>query len=296
MKSFQRLAQSRELTVRLLVTTDSTEGRTVQRPAPTGRRHTRAGSISVAELIKQQPSPMRIPSTEEAATDALVTSLLGPTETTVTIPVITAGRRRRTSKNRAAKIAGLLTGAIVLVSSVAGAALLADKRPANTGIPVSERPVALSGSSALRPDVLSAQLPNDHSPLRQTTGVPMPQPPALLPETPEPTTPEVSTGPQPQVDVVRRFYELLTTKPNSAAKLLSPDLVGTDPKKFVESWSMIRAVNVDQTSLRPDGSVLAVVSMQELNGSWLRIEQLFWLTDTTQPRIIGTEVLSAQRS
>jgi len=268
----------------------------VQRPAPTGRRHTRAGSISVAELIKQQPSPMRIPSNEEAATDALVTSLLGPTETTVTIPAIAAGRRRRTAKNRAAKIACLLTGAIVLVSSVAGAALLADKRPANTGIPVSERPVALSGSSALRPDVLSAQLPNDRAPLRQTTGVAMPQPPALLLETPEPTTPEVSTGPQPQVDVVRRFYELLTTKPNSAAKLLSPDLVGTDPKEFVESWSMIRAVNVDQTSLRPDGSVLAVVSMQEVNGSWLRIEQLFWLTDTTQPRIIGTEVLSAQRS
>jgi hypothetical protein len=59
---------------------------------------------------------------------------------------------------------------------------------------------------------------------------------------------------------------------------------------------MIRSVNVDQILLRPDGSVLAVVSMQERNGSWLRIEQLFWLTDTTQPRIIGTEVLSAQRS
>jgi hypothetical protein len=136
----------------------------------------------------------------------------------------------------------------------------------------------------------------------------MPQPSALLlaPSTPstgpsadpsaEPATPLVSTGPQPQVDVVKRFYELLTTKPNSAAKLLSPDLVGTNPREFVEAWGMIRTVNVDQTSLRPDGSVLAVVSMQELNGSWLRIEQLFWLTDTTQPRIIGTEVLSAQRS
>jgi len=43
----------------------------VQRPATTGRRHARAGSISVADLINQQPSPMRIPSNEEAATDAL---------------------------------------------------------------------------------------------------------------------------------------------------------------------------------------------------------------------------------
>jgi hypothetical protein len=271
----------------------------VQRPATTGRRHTRAGSISVAELIKQQPGPMRIPSNEEAATDALVTSLLGPTEnmtaTTATIPVV-AGRRRRIRRNRAAKAAGLLTGAIVLVSSVAGAAILAGNRPANTGIPTSERPVALSGASALRPDVLSAQLPGEHTPPQTTADVPQPQPPALLLETQEPATPEVSTGPQPQIDVVRRFYELLTTKPKSAAKLLSPDLVGTDPQAFVESWGMIKTVHVDQTSLRPDGSVLAVVSMQELNGSWLRIEQLFWLTDTTQPRIIGAEVLSAQRS
>ncbi|RAS68823.1 hypothetical protein C8D87_102896 [Lentzea atacamensis] len=271
----------------------------MQRPATTGRRHTRAGSISVAELIKQQPSPMRIPSNEEAATDALVTSLLGPTEnmtaTTVTIPVV-SGRRRRIRRSRAAKAAGLLTGAIVLVSSVAGAAILASKRPANYGIPVSERPVALSGASALRPDILSAQLPNEHTPLQTAADTPMPQPSALLLNMPEPTTPEVSTGPQPQVDVVKRFYELLTTKPSSAAKLLSPDLVGANPKEFVESWGMIKTVNVDQTSLRPDGSVLAVVSMQELDGSWLRIEQLFWLTDTTQPRIIGTEVLSAQRS
>jgi hypothetical protein len=254
----------------------------------------------VAELIKQQPVPIRIPSNEEAATDALVTSLLGPTEnmteTTTVIPVV-AGRRRRTRTNRAAKVAGLLTGAIVLVSSVAGAAILAGKRPANTGVPVTERPIALSGASALRPDVLSAQLPNEQTPLRTTADTPLPQPSALLLlETPEPTTPEVSVGPQPQVDVVKRFYELLTTKPASAAKLLSPELVGANPKEFAESWGKIKSVNVDQTSVRPDGSVLAVVSMQELTGGWLRIEQLFWLTDTTQPRIIGTEVLSAQRS
>ncbi len=271
----------------------------MQRPATTGRRHTRAGSISVAELINQQPSPMRIPSNEEAATDALVTSLLGPTEnmtaTTAVIPVV-SGRRRRNRRSRVAKAAGLLTGAIVLVSAVAGAAVLAGRRPANTGIPVTERPVALSGASALRPDVLSAQLPNERKPLRTVADTPLPQPSALLLETPEPTTPEVTVGPQPQVDVVKRFYELLTTKPNSAAKLLSPDLVGSNPREFVESWGIIKIVNVDQTSVRPDGSVLAVVSMQELDGSWLRIEQLFWLTDTTQPRIVGTEVLSAQRS
>lgn len=279
----------------------------MQRPAATtGRRHNRAGSISVAELMKQQPAPMRILSTEEAATDALVTSLLGPTEnitaTTTVIPVV-PGRRRRTGTGRVARIAGLVTGAVVLVSSIAGAAILAGKRPANVGVPISERPVALSGSSALRPDVLSAQLPHEHpaAPTSPTAVMPMPQPSALLLETaaaqtPDTATPEVSVGPLPQVDVVKKFYELLTTKPNSAAKLLTPDLVGANPADFARSWGRIKTVNVDQTSVRPDGSVLAVVSMQEADGSWLRIEQVFWLTSTTQPRIVGTEVLSAQRS
>ncbi|GHH38016.1 hypothetical protein [Lentzea cavernae] len=274
----------------------------MQRPATTGRRHTRDGSISVAELIKQQPGPMRILSTEEAATDALVTSLLGPTEnmtaTTAVIPV-TPGRRRRTRSSRTARAAGLLAGAIVLVSSVAGAAVLAGNRPANVGVPVYERPAVLSGSSALRPDVLSAQLPNERPPARTTpaaAAAPMPQPSELLLQTSEPPTPEVSVGPVPQVDVVKKFYELLTTKPSSAAKLLSPELVGANPAEFVKSWGAIRTVNVDQTSVRPDGSVLAVVSMQEADGSWLRIEQLFRLTSTSQPRIVATEVLSAQRS
>src|SRR5689334_23486203 len=112
MKTTEALASPPTTTVRLQVHTDSTEARAVQRPATTGRRHTRAGSISVAELIKQQPVPMRILSNEEAATDALVTSLLGPTEnmtaTTAVIPVV-SGRRRRLRKNRFAKAAGLLT-------------------------------------------------------------------------------------------------------------------------------------------------------------------------------------------
>ncbi|GLY52330.1 hypothetical protein [Lentzea sp. NBRC 102530] len=285
----------------------------MQRPAATtGRRHNRAGSISVAELIKQQPTSIRILSNEDAATDALVTSLLGPTEnmtaTTAVIPVVPGRRRRTATPSRAGRVAGLVTGAVLLVSSIAGAAILAGKRPENVGVPVSERPVALSGSSALRPDVLSAQLPNDRPPPQTTdAAVPMPQPSALLLEdnaqqesaaqaTSEPATPEVSVGPLPQVDVVKKFYELLTTKPGAAAKLLSPELVGGNPAEFVQSWGKIKTVNVDQTSVRPDGSVLAVVSMQEADGSWLRIEQLFWLTSTTQPRIVGTEVLSAQRS
>jgi hypothetical protein len=63
----------------------------------------------------------------------------------------------------------------------------------------------------------------------------------------------------------------------------------------VRSWSTIKAITIDSTTQRPDGSVLAEVSMQELDGRWLKVDQLFWFADTSTPKIIGTQLLSAQR-
>ena len=270
----------------------------MQRPTTTGRRHTRAGSITVAELIKKQPSPIRIPSREQADTDELVGDLLGPEEVT--------DQRR---SNSAAKAAGLMTGAIVLFASVAAASFLAGHRPAGPDQPVPGAPIEISGSSALRPDLLSAHL-RDESTVEPTASpgeakaqaVPNPPIAADQHRATEAEAQEVDAAPnvgdssQPKIDVVRGFFELLPAQPAAAARLLSPDLLGGSTGEFVESWSTIKAITIDSTTLRPDGTVLAVVSMQEIDGRWLRLEQLFWFADTSVPRIVGTEVLSAQRS
>ncbi|HEX6345744.1 hypothetical protein [Umezawaea sp.] len=278
----------------------------MQRPTTTGRRHDRAGSITVEELIRKQPIPIRIPSVEEADTNVLVQEVLGLEE---------AKYHRR--PNRAAKAAGLVTGALVLVASVAAASILAGKRPEGPAEPPVAAPIELSGSTALRPDLLSARLGNERptAPAAETGG-PTSQPsasaepnaplaadpvtassaPPTQPAAAPPPVAPVAPTPRTRIDVVRDFYELLPAKPAEAARLLTADLVGANPVDFIRSWSTIKAITVEGTSPQPDGSVLAEVSMQELDGRWLRVQQRFWFADTSTPKITATELLSAQRS
>ncbi len=271
----------------------------MQRPTTTGRRHNRAGSITVEELIRKQPIPIRIPSIEEADTNVLVQDVLGLEED-----------RYHRRPNRAAKAAGLVTGALVLFASVVAASILAGSRR-DSAEPPTAAPIELSGSTALRPDLLSARLGNEAATAPATdAGTPAPTavPPANQPlaadPTPEPSAtssavvapPATPSTSQPRIDVVRRFYELLPAKPVEASRLLTDDLVGADTVAFVRSWSTIKAITVESTTLQQDGSVLAEVSMQELDGRWLRVEQRFWFADTSTPKIIATELLSAQRS
>lgn len=270
----------------------------MQRPTTTGRRHIRAGSITVAELIKNQPSPIRIPSPRaETATD-------GPASGLHTDESTESGKSGST---RMAKAAGLVTGALVLFASVAAASILAGNHPTESARPHMETPIEISGSAALRPDLLSAQLREDLvlpdrqdqvRPVHTTPVAPVAADPKANPDmaSPPAVASSVAIDPQPKIDVVRRFFELLPTQPETASHLLSADLLGGSIGDFVQSWSTIRLISIDSTSLRPDGSVLAVVSMQESDGGWLHIEQLFRLTDTSVPRIVGTEVRSAQRS
>jgi hypothetical protein len=248
----------------------------------------------VAELIRKQPTPVRIPSREQTGAHGTVIAALGRQ----TVPPA----RRPT--NRVAKLAGVATGAIVLLASVAAASILAGNRPAGPVEPRTDSPVPISGSPALRPDVLSAELgggaPLEQHPEPHPEPQPAPQPaPSTTDVPPEPAVvppPEPAAGPNPQVDVVRRFYELLPAKPADAARLLSSDLVGEDARDFVASWGRVQSITIESTTPQADGAVLAVVSMQERTGRWMHVEQVFRLTDTIVPRIVGTEVLSAQRS
>ncbi|GAB2980674.1 hypothetical protein GCM10027184_33880 [Saccharothrix stipae] len=266
----------------------------MQRPTTSGRRHNRAGSVTVAELIRKQPTPVRIRTRDQATTPGLAAE---PSPVAYPPGAQTDPRPPGRGSTRAAKLAGVATGAIVLFGSIAAASVLAGNRPAGPDQPRVEPPAAISGSSALRPDLLSAELGGDRSdrlpaPARQAV------PPAAAAPQQSPVMvppPQVNAGPEPQVDVVRRFFELLPAKPADASRLLSPELLGGDARDFVDSWDHVQAITIESTRLRPDGAVLAVVSMQERTGRWIRVEQLFRLTDTSVPRIVATEVLSAQR-
>jgi hypothetical protein len=257
----------------------------VQRPTTSGRRHNRAGSVTVAELIRKQPARLR--TREQAATHGLVADPPRPADAPA------AFARRPT---RAAKIAGVTTGVVVLLASIAAASILAGHRPAGPAQPRVEPPGSITGPSALRPDLLSAELGG--GPERVPAVARQASPPAADVPLESPVMvppPQVNVGPQPQVDIVRRFFELLPARPAEAARMLSPELLGGNARAFAESWQHVQSITIESTSARPDGAVLAVVSMQERTGRWLRVEQLFRLTRTSVPRIVATEVLSAQR-
>ncbi|MFD1152188.1 hypothetical protein [Saccharothrix hoggarensis] len=243
----------------------------------------------MAELIRKQPTPLRIPPCEH------VPAHVPPVDPLAVEPP----RAARSRATRAAKLAGVATGAIGLLASVAAASVLAGNRPAGPGEASVQAPAPINGSSALRPDVLSAELGGGQQPVLAPVPVDEVLPPAAAPSAAGSSVvppPSVAVGPEPQVDVVRRFYELLPAKPADASRLLSPDLLGGDAHGFVSSWGQVQAITIESAALRPDGAVVAVVSMQERTGRWMRVEQVFWLTDTTVPRIVATEVLSAQRS
>ncbi|HEY4460149.1 MAG TPA: hypothetical protein VGN81_37915 [Pseudonocardiaceae bacterium] len=249
------------------------------------------GSIAVVDLIRRQNvGPVRIPSIEEADTDALLTELLGEE--------IEPGRHRG-KMARAAKLVGLAVGSIVLCGSVAAAATLSRSRPpANP--PVVAAPTPITGIGALRPDTLEAQL-SDHggAAAAPTTSAkpsaaikvapPVGKAPAAA-STP-PSNPSPATSPQ---QLVREFYKLVESQPAAAAQLLSPSLLSTDPTGFINAWQSAAKVEVDSVQANPDGTVQAVVRMLQADGSWLRVVELLHVTQGSQPLISGAQLLSAQ--
>ncbi|HJP75278.1 MAG TPA: hypothetical protein VJ914_13470 [Pseudonocardiaceae bacterium] len=262
----------------------------MERPR-TGHRHDQEGSIAVVDLIRRQSvGPVRIPSIEEADTEALLTELLGPE--------VEPGKHRG-KMARAAKLVGLAVGSIVLCGSVAAAATLSRaKPPANT--PAVAAPTPITGIGALRPDTLEAQLSGhaggapahpaaSHAPARTehsaNKAAAAANPPSSAPPAPAPTNPQ---------QLVREFYQLVESQPAAAAQLLSPSLLATDPGGFITAWQSAAKVEVDSVQANADGTVQAVVRMLQPDGSWLRVVELLHVTQGSQPLISGAQLLSAQ--
>ena len=262
----------------------------MERPR-TGHRHDQEGSIAVVDLIRRQHvGPVRIPSIEEADTDALLTELLGAE--------VEPGRHRGRMA-RAAKLIGLAVGSIVLCGSVAAAATLARSRPPASA-PVVAAPTPITGIGALRPDTLEARLSGhgasapahpatSAAPRKSATAA---QPAAGTPSVPS-ADPVAPTPTSPQ-QLVREFYQLVESQPAAAAQLLSPSLLSTDPSGFISAWQSAAKVEVDSVQVNPDGTVQAVVRMLQPDGSWLRVVELLHVTPGSQPLISGAQLLSAQ--
>ncbi len=277
----------------------------MERPT-SGRRHIRAGSITVAELIKNRPTPVRLPSRDdEPQTEEMVMREPEPSRQD---PAPNTHRRTPARTKQLAKLAGLGVAAAVLCASVAAASIITTKRQAATE--AGARPaIEMTDEQAMLPNLFT--LGTATGPERTvTTELPAPNTGSAAASVDSPGSGRSAGQPEPKrpvtghqvnqepvnADLVRRYYDLLASQPSQALGLLDSVLRTSDLSHFVNSWSQIRGIKVLDVQQRADGSLLAVVSMVLPNGGTARVQQLLRLTETMPQRITGAEIISAQQS
>jgi hypothetical protein len=277
----------------------------------TGRRHIRAGSVTVTELLSRQASPTHCSSPTEP--DNQIEALDDEDAVTDTIPVVVeAAHRREPARGiQLVKLASLGVAGVVLCGAVTISSFVAHQRreATNTGARPS---LQITGGEALLPDKLDETLPEvatqavvpaQDRPL-VAEDVPPAEPPPSTPA-PEPGVPLSDTGTTPSSggvvvepasdeDLVRKFYANLPDSPAAAFDLLAPDVLDTSLTEFLAAWSKVIAIDSVDVAQRADG-VHAIVRMRLLGGGQLLLEQLLTVAESPR-RITGVQLLSAQRN
>lgn len=266
----------------------------------TGRRHVRAGSVTVTELLTKQASPTH-------CTDSSPTEPDDATDTVAAVPA--THRRPPTTAAQLAKLASLGVATAVLCGAVTVASMIAHQRR-ETAQPSTRPTVRITGEQALLPDQLDKTLPPAVAPAPVTPGSTDPPATDVRPTeqavTDSPTSQDANSGttasggtgaqigPATDLDLVREFYANLPEAPTTAFGLLSSDLLNTTLGEFLASWSTVHAVDGLDVVQRADG-VLATVRLRLADGSHLRIQQLLTVAESPR-RIVGVRLLSAQRN
>jgi hypothetical protein len=269
----------------------------------TGRRHARAGSVTVTELLVRQASPARCTDSSPGERD----------DDTDLIPVVAPASHRRPTVRGAqiAKMASIGVASAVLCGAVTVASVISHQRRDSTQS--AARPtVQITGDQALLPDQLDKTLPKAPAPV---PAPPSTEPPAVgsstgsatPSSTPAPVPPAPSGGttassgtgpatsaPADDLALVRAFYENLPDAPAAAFELLAPELLHSSLGEFLQSWSHVVAIDSVTVLQQADG-VLATVRMRLLGGGHLRIQQLLTVAESPR-RIVGVQLLSAQRN
>lgn len=268
----------------------------------TGRRHVRAGSVSVTELITKQAARQESPASGRAGT----TSTRGPAvcsaSDTPAVPEASPTSHRRPPRRgaQAAKLTSLGVATIVLCGAIGVASQIAHQRK-DDAEPTTRAAEQINGEQALLPDELNRSLSRDGA---KAAAPPKPAPAtkkttaSAAPRTSTPTVKPSSTtaavSPANDLELVRQFYDLLPSDPAVAFDLLAPGLLHSTLGQFLESWALVRDVEVLGLRQQADG-VLAIVRMRLADGGHLQLQQLLTVAETPR-RIVDVELLSAQRN
>jgi len=269
----------------------------------TGRRHARAGSVTVTELLTKQATPSPRKDSSFVERDFAI-------EPIAALP--TTHRRPQKKGAQLAKLASLGVACAVLCGAVAIASMISHRREAAQ--PAKQPAVRITGEQALLPDQLSQTLPpTGADPAAAAPQTEQPHVADVSPEltdesgtteettsdgaTPEGATASSGTGtvaPVSDLDLVRQFYANLPQAPATAFGLLSSTLLNTSLGEFLQSWATVSSIDDVDVAQRADG-VLATIRMRLSDGGHLRIQQLLSVAESPR-RIVGVQLLSAQRN
>lgn len=206
---------------------------------------------------------------------------------------------------KAAKLAGLSTAASLLVGAVVASALLARERPAAPGH-TAPAPPAITGTAALGGFASGADAGPSSSALDDQFGgnVDGNGGTLLAPQIPVAATRQAgpadgaraSSGPADKLAVVAEFYRRISSPhPENALTMLVPSLAGNEPGRLIRAWASMKEVNVEQTSVQPDGSVRAVVIIVRHDETTLRVTQVLTLAANAPDVIAQAQLISAEQ-
>src|SRR5207248_716019 len=168
-------------------------------------------------------------------------------------------------------------------SIVTASMLTGQRKPSDQGPPQASWTAALDGF-ALGADTGSRAHDGEPAMEHGTVATEAPAPgklPARNEQTPAsshraepPSDGNGTVTPADKIATVHKFYRLMETNPEGALALLDPILAANRVGDLIRSWSSMGSINVADAQARPDGSVLAVVTMLQADGVHLRITQL----------------------
>lgn len=220
----------------------------------------------------------------------------------------TPAREPESTLSKVAKLAGLTTAASLLVGAVVASSMLTRQRPEQTG-EQNPAPPQITGAAALGSFVpTSAGLPraggrpsSSGSIAVATSQVPVAQTQPVAGGDAAGTTQTTSSTPAQdsagaKVALVKQFYQrMVSPRPEDALAMLTPELAGDEPGDLVRAWSSMSEVDLDEVEVQPDGTVRAVVTMLQHDGTKLRVTQVLSLTKGKNDVISRAVLLSAEQ-
>lgn len=209
--------------------------------------------------------------------------------------------------SRRAKLAGLVAaGALVAGAVIAAPMLTTGHRTAPAGGDAA--PAGFSGAADLGGAAMPQGQSSGGAPDRQDSSGHGTHSDTAAPEasTSEPATTTEAAPPgshglsaksaAAKLDAVKKFYATIARSSQDALALLTPVLADSGPGELVRTWSSMDAIDVQEadTSVQPDGSVLAVATLHRPDGALVRVKQFFRVADDTSGLITAAELISAQ--